>query len=104
MSTPTAIEIVREMQLWRRSEGRFADYRETGAFKALELMPYSPQQFGEALDAVLRDAERFKALERAHGISFDGDEMGWCESGWGGEFELHKGTLAELADKLRSEK
>lgn len=55
MSTP--IEIVREMQLWRRAQGKYGldDYPPG--------MPFSPRQYGVAIDAVLRDAERFAALE-----------------------------------------
>lgn len=91
MSTP--IEIVKEMQLWRRGEGKY------GRDEWLVEMPYSPEQFGEAIDAVLADAERFKALERAHA-----DPHGMYA--WGVQtatapFHPKEGNLAELADRLR---
>ena len=105
MSTP--IEIVREMQLWRRGEGKYANIREAGAFSAIAAMPYKPEQFGEALDAVLSDAERFNALERA--FEKHGNEGMITVMRWKGqrvwhytkEPEIDGSTLAELADRLR---
>lgn len=83
MSTP--IEIVREMQLWRRSQGKY----DTPC-----TMPFGPIEFGHALDAVLADAERFKALERAH--NHPGSPHYWWEPG------VSVFTpLAELADRLK---
>lgn len=76
MSTPTPIEIVREHQRWRRAQGQYA---------GLCQCPHTPEEIGLALDSVLRDAERYKALA-AHNYH-----------------DLHGNTLAELADKLRSE-
>lgn len=86
MSTP--IEIVREYL--RESEGR-------------DLIVIS-QDFPTALAAVLRDAERYKALERAH--DSHRVKQGWCEyipDEWTKGWQLNGVSLAELADKLRSE-
>ena len=95
MSTP--IEIVREMQLWRRAQGKYGldDYPPG--------MPFSPRQYGEALDAVLRDAERFKRLEKAHNLGGIGGPIdGWCiYKPNGGPWEFACMPLAELADRLR---
>lgn len=101
MSTP--IEIVREMQLWRRGEGKYADIREAGAFSAIAAMPYKPEQFGEAIDAVLADAERYKALERAVWIRVEvtrGDRsFTGRRPGASNEFSCQ--SLAELADTIK---
>ncbi len=91
MSAPTPIEIVREHQRWRRAQGQYA---------GLCQCPHTPEEIGLALDSVLRDAERYKALERAATkdalyVSIP-DPSGEC-------WIPHDGTLAELADKLRSE-
>lgn len=97
MSTPTPIEIVREFQRWRRGQGKYGSYQEPMA-----TIPWGPKVIGEALDAVLRDAERFKALEQLtwgydHMIGMsrrkDDHMLVWGEGK----------TLADLADKLRSE-
>ena len=48
------IEIVREMQLWRRAQGKYGLDEYPGG------MPYSPIQYGEAIDAVLADAEKWQ--------------------------------------------
>ena len=93
MSTP--IEIVREMQLWRRAQGKYGldDYPPG--------MPFSPRQYGVAIDAVLRDAERFKALERAlkeNRIAIDTKD---ALAGKRGPWLTFEGALAELADRLR---
>jgi len=110
MSTPTPIEIVRETQLWRRGEGKYANIREAGAFSAIAAMPYKPEQFGEAIDAVLADAERFKALELAfekHNSEGAISVMRWkgkCVWHYTKEPDIDGATLAELADRLREVK
>ena len=53
------IEIVREMQLWRRAQGKYGKDKITGEIPYCE-MPYSPSQYGEAIDAVLADAEKWQ--------------------------------------------
>lgn len=51
-----------------------------------------------ALDAVLRDAERFKALERAHQSAGSGECWAVeCNGGW----LWDRKPLSELADRLR---
>jgi hypothetical protein len=99
MSTP--IEIMRDHQRWRTGEGRYST-KEDGSFPPL---PHTPEQIGIALDAVLREAERFQALERA--FKRHGHEGGIQVRPYSAllqEYVLYVGTLAELADKLRSEK
>jgi hypothetical protein len=97
MSTPTAIEIVRECHAWRRGEGKYAA---DGFMPPLNIPPpYWMCQESAALAAVLADAERFQALERAH----DGcTGAQWC-SRYGTTYINSSEVLAELADKLRSE-
>ena len=98
MSTPTPIEIVREYQRWRRAQGQYA---------GLCQCPHTPEEIGLALDAVLRDAERFKALERA--FEKHGNEGMITVMRWKGqrvwhytkEPEIDGTSLAELADRLR---
>ena len=101
MSTPTPIEIVREMQLWRRAQGKY------GLDEYPPGMPFSPRQYGEAIDSVLRDAERYKALERA--FEKHGNEGMVTVMRWKGqrvwhytkEPEIDGSTLAELAGRLK---
>jgi hypothetical protein len=87
MSTPNAIEIVRE-------------YLDDVAGKDLLVLN---NEIRNALASLQCDADRFNALAKQ------------CDSGFGGVhvetynpetgcWRLHRGTLAELADKLRSEK
>lgn len=59
MSTP--IEIVKEFQLWRRGQGKYAGDVEPPDAE----MPYSPAQYGEAIDALIETAERYQALQDA---------------------------------------
>ena len=94
MSTPTAIEIVRAQNDWWKSG--------LGG-----VPPHFRSEYESALASVLRDAERFKDLERAH-------RSAQTHQGWSTRIketrEMHPrrvlcaGTLAELADKLRGEK
>ena len=93
MSTP--IEIVREMQLWRRAQGKYGldDYPPG--------MPFSPRQYGEALDAVLRDAERYKALERENDTNQSDYHCRWCFWHKNLGYHIHEAKLAGLADRLR---
>ena len=98
MSAPTPIEIVREYQRWRRAQGQYA---------GLCQCPHTPEEIGLALDSVLRDAERFNALERA--FEKHGNEGMITVMRWKGqrvwhytkEPEIDGATLAELADRLR---
>jgi hypothetical protein len=61
------------------------------------------REMTDALIALYADAERFKALERAHDVGKNGPAC-WC---WvydeGNAFSADSRTLAELADGLRSE-
>jgi hypothetical protein len=92
MTPPTAIEIVRAHVEWMKT-----------CFSTVGMDPREDPLYN-ALAPVLRDAERFQALGRAlekreiqvyiHD-GFVGPRGPWCH---------HDGTLAELADKLRSEK
>lgn len=93
MSTP--IEIVREMQLWRRAQGKYGldDYPPG--------MPFSPREYGEALDAVLRDAERFEVIREAHENGGPVNIQTFFPSL--DRYLTWTGTLAELADRLRKE-
>lgn len=88
MSTP--IEIVREYRLWQRRPVMVCGY-------TWNEPPHTREEYDAALASVLADAERFAALELAQ----DTSEIEVC---W---VDLMKdepiGTLAELADKLRSE-
>lgn len=84
MSTPTPIEIVREHQRWRRAQGQYA---------GLCQCPHTPEEIGLALDSVLRDAERFNALE----LALTDDRIFVSTP------DPHDGTLAELADRLRKD-
>lgn len=98
MSTPTAIEIVREHQRWRRAQGQYA---------GLCQCPHTPEEIGLALDSVLRDAERFQALERAfekHNSEGAISVMRWkgkCVWHYTKEPDIDGATLAELADRLK---
>ena len=81
MSTPEQLTIIRHVIQYR--ELRYAD-------KERELT--------DALIAVLRDAERFKALERAH-KDFGTSEC-WAV-GCGGDWHWDGRPLSELADRLK---
>ena len=104
MSTP--IEIVREFQRWRRGQGKYGSYQEPMA-----TIPWGPKVIGEALDAVLLDAERYKALELAHdcpdsrtgGPSYITVYVGSRSPEGANPYVWRPcdGTLAELADRLR---
>ena len=94
MSAPTPIEIVREYQRWRRAQGQYA---------GLCQCPHTPEEIGLALDSVLSDAERFKALERAHdgrsvyAMCIESHDQKARFTG----YDLAECPLAELADRLR---
>jgi len=47
MTIREATTILCEMQLWRRAEGKYD-------IDAPTLMPYSPKQFGEAIDIAIK--------------------------------------------------
>ena len=84
MSTP--IEIIRE---------------HLSAFQGIDELTEIDNEFTTALASVLRDAERFAALERAHDT---GTWSGWAE--WNpdiDEFQRTVEPLSELADRLREE-
>ena len=86
MSTP--IEIVRAHRDFLRSP-------------EIVPPPNTWEEFSEALAAVLRDAERFKRLERAHNT---GTWSGWAE--WNPDIDEFQRTiepLRELADWLMNE-
>jgi len=87
MSTPTAIEIVRE------SLAKLQD-----PFVAFHARP-EKKAFTTALASVLRDAERFAALERAH----DGCDStdAWSYVNDDGKRRFYAVPLAELADRLK---
>lgn len=93
MSTP--IEIVRE------SLAKLQD-----PFVMFHARP-EKKAFTEALASVLRDAERFKALERAfekHNSEGAISVMRWkgkCVWHYTKEPDIDGATLAELADRLR---
>lgn len=96
MSTP--IEIVREYRHWQLNPVLSSGCQWSES-------PHTRDEFDIALASVLRDAERFKALELAH--NGHGTNVGWSkwindsgECGW----DFCPQNLAELADKLRSEK
>lgn len=103
MSTP--IEIVRNHNDWQNSRGRYAI--DPGSRFVIHEPPYGIVTLTAAIDAVLRDAERYKALEAA----FERH----CNDGavtvmrWKGqriwhytkEPDIDGATLAELADRLR---
>jgi hypothetical protein len=90
MSTPTAIEIVRNYHRAREMAAHYVPQDDLD------------EQLTAALASVLRDAERFQALERAHGGCDSPDAWSYVNSE--GERRFYKEPLAELADKLRSEK
>ena len=107
MSTPTAIEIVRDCHAWRRGEGKYAG---DGFIPPVNIMPpYWMCQESDALASVLADAERFAALERA--FSRHNDEGMITVMRWKGQRIWHYTkepdidglTIAELADRLREE-
>lgn len=82
MSTP--IEIVRAQHAWMNREALG------------DQAPFTGAQYQAALASALRDAERFKALERAHN---DPDSNhAWLDADLVGKGGF---TLAELADRLR---
>jgi hypothetical protein len=58
-------------------------------------------RFCQDLASVLRDAERFQALEQAHERCDSPDAWSYVNSE--GDRRFYKEPLAELADKLRSE-
>lgn len=89
MSAPTPIEIVRE------SLAKLQD-----PFVMFHARP-EKKAFTIALASVLRDAERFNALERA--LTDDKIFVSTPDPHDDDLWAPHDGTLAELADKLRSE-
>jgi hypothetical protein len=87
MSTPEQLTLIRHAIHYR--ELRYAD-------KERELT--------DALIALYADAERFQALERASPVEQVDVEEGVIVSAYEVHREGSYETLAELADKLRSEK
>jgi len=53
MTTEKAINILREMQLWRRGQGVYDTDEPT-------RMPYSPAEFGEAIDVAIAVLDKSK--------------------------------------------
>ena len=51
MNIITSIKIIKEMQKWRRSEGKY------GKDEPME-MPFSPSVYGRALDSLINFAEQ----------------------------------------------
>ena len=49
-----AIKVCKEMQMWRRGEYPY-DGEDP---KTHQIMPYSPKEFGEAIDKLIRFAEQ----------------------------------------------
>lgn len=86
MSTPEELTLIRHVIHHR--ELRYAD-------KERELT--------DALIAVLRDAERFKALERENDTNQSDYHCRWCFWHKNLGYHIHEAKLAELADRLREE-
>lgn len=52
-----AINVCKEMQMWRRSEGKYDGGVPVG-------IPYTPKEYGEALDVLIHLAERQLEMEQ----------------------------------------
>lgn len=95
MSTP--IKIVKEFQLWRRGQGKYAGDVEPPDAE----MPYSPAQYGEALDALIEMAERYEALRKAHADGLCTGDFAWCSNDAPHEWGPVSEPLEQIADNLR---
>lgn len=57
MEIKKAIEICKRQQQWRRSQGEFEE-EWIDDCPVIKRMPYSPKEYGEALDSLINFAEQ----------------------------------------------
>ena len=57
MEIKKAIQICKRQQQWRRSQGEFEE-EWVDDCPVIKRMPYSPKEYGEALDALINFAEQ----------------------------------------------